>query len=317
MTTYRIIFTSDLHGSTLVFRKFLRALLMYEAHLGIIGGDITGKMLVPIIEKGGAYETILLGNVRRASNQDELKKMIIDIENSGFYHEIMSEDVYEEFRNNKVKLDELFKTKILERIANWVREAEDFVERYKKANIYMMPGNDDIKEIDEVISKSNHIINPNEKVIEITSDHEMVASAYSNITPWRCPRDLTEEELESRLEKIMSKVRNFNNLIFVSHVPPFNTKIDLAPKLTEDLKFEIKGGVIMMEHVGSSAVRKIIEKYQPLIGLHGHIHESRGFDKIGRTIVFNPGSEYGEGIFHGVLVTIEKDRIKGYMLLTG
>ena len=49
-----------------------------------------------------------------------------------------------------------------------------------------------------------------------------------------------------------------------------------------------------MIHAGSTAVRASIEKHQPLVGLHGHIHESKGFVTLGRTLCLNPGSEYGK-----------------------
>lgn len=314
---YRILFSSDIHGSTIVYRKFLSSLLKYKVHAGIIGGDLTGKMLVPVIKmEDGSYEAMILGNIKKVRTQKELESILNDIENLGFYYEVVERNGYLEMMNNVMFLDQLFKEKILERMRKWVVMAEDFIKEYK-IPIYIMPGNDDIIEIDEIIEQSEYVKNPNERIIQITEEHEMLASAYSNLTPWKCPRDVDDEVLEITLEKLMSNVKNINNLIFVSHVPPYNTNIDLAPALNEDLKYVTKGGTIVMTHVGSSAVRKIIEKYQPLVGLHGHIHESRGFDKIGRTMIFNPGSEYGEGILHGVLVAVEKDKIKGHMLISG
>ncbi|MEM1587396.1 MAG: metallophosphoesterase [Thermoproteota archaeon] len=317
MTIYRILFSSDLHGSSLVYKKYLNSLIKYKAHLGIIGGDITGKMLVPIIKVGDeSYEAMVLGNVKRARSQKELLNVSNDIESLGFYYEIVTKSEYEELSSNHDLLNQLFKEKMLERIKKWVALGEDFIKNYK-IPLYIMPGNDDIFEIDDILEHSEYIKNPNEKVIQITNDHEMMASAYSNITPWKCPRDLEEEKLQAILERMMNNVKDVNKLVFISHVPPYNTNIDLAPALTHDLKYVTKGGTVMMTHVGSSAVRRVIEKYQPLVGLHGHIHESRGFDKIGRTMVLNPGSEYGEGILHAVLVTIEEDKVKGYMLISG
>ena len=68
---------------------------------------------------------------------------------------------------------------------------------------------------------------------------------------------------------------------------------------------------------GSSAVRSAIEKHQPLLGLHGHIHESKGFVKIGRTFCVNPGSEYGEGILRGVIIDLEDGKVKNFLLTQG
>jgi hypothetical protein len=72
-----------------------------------------------------------------------------------------------------------------------------------------------------------------------------------------------------------------------------------------------------MISVGSKAVRAAIEKYQPLVGLHGHIHESRSAQKIGRTTCINPGSEYGEGILRGCLVTFAEGVIEGFQMTSG
>jgi len=65
------------------------------------------------------------------------------------------------------------------------------------------------------------------------------------------------------------------------------------------------------------AVREAIEKYKPLLGLHGHIHESRGVVNIGRTLCINPGSEYGEGIIRGAIVDLAKDKVLSYQLTSG
>ncbi len=314
---YRIMFSSDLHGNTLVFRKFLGSILNYKANIGIIGGDLTGKALVPIIERRGKiYEATFFGNKRVVKNQEELERLKNDIESSGLYFKVMSEEEYSNAVNDQRIRDELLREAIIERLRKWLDIAEEFVKKHK-IPLYIMPGNDDIYEVDKLFDEYEHVTNPNEKVIQVTEDHEMIAIGYSNITPWHCPRDLEEDRLEKLLEDLIRKVRNYSTTILVSHVPPYNTNIDLAPALTNDLRYVTKGGTIVMTHVGSTAVRKIIEKYQPLVGLHGHIHESKGFDKIGRTLVFNPGSEYVEGIYHGVLVVIEKNQVKGHVFVSG
>ena len=72
-----------------------------------------------------------------------------------------------------------------------------------------------------------------------------------------------------------------------------------------------------MEHVGSKAVREVIEEYQPMIGLHGHIHESYAKDKIGNTPVVNPGSEYGEGILRGFIIDFRDEGVENYYKVEG
>jgi Icc-related predicted phosphoesterase len=76
-------------------------------------------------------------------------------------------------------------------------------------------------------------------------------------------------------------------------------------------------GDIEMCAAGSTAVRRFIEKYQPLLGLHGHIHEGIGANYIGRTLCINPGSEYAQGILRGVIIVIDNEKIKNYQFVSG
>jgi Icc-related predicted phosphoesterase len=315
--TLKILFASDLHGSDLCYRKFLKAIQNYKADVAIIGGDLTGKALVPVIaKKDGSYVATLFGVEHRARDEKELARLIDRISAVGFYYKIVTIGEYEELSQNDSLLKEVFKELIVDRIKKWLDLAENVVKEHK-VQFLLMPGNDDIYEIDEIINKSEHVVNPAGKIIQINGVHEVVGCDHANITPWKCPRDIEDTALEAKLEEIMMNVKNKNTAILVAHAPPYGTKIDLAPALDKDLKYITKGGQAIFEHVGSKAVRKIIEKYQPLLGLHGHIHESKGYDKIGRTLIINPGSEYNEGILHVALVVISGDKIKGHMILTG
>jgi len=313
----KILFTTDLHGSDLCYKKFLRAIQNYKADVAIIGGDITGKALVPIIAKrDGTYVATLFGVEHRARNEKELTKLIERIAAVGFYYKIVTMEEYEELSRNESMLKEVFKELMLERVKKWLDLTENIV-KVRKIRFLLMPGNDDIYELDDVINKSEYVINPAGKIIQIDNSYEVVGCDHANMTPWKCPRDIEDELLEIKLEEIMVNVKNPATAILVSHAPPYGTKIDLAPALDKDLKYVTRGGQVVFEHVGSKAIRKIIEKYQPLLGLHGHIHESKGYDKIGRTLVINPGSEYNEGILHVAIVVISEDKIKGHMILTG
>jgi Icc-related predicted phosphoesterase len=317
MSTVKILFTADLHGSDLCYRKFLRAIQNYKADIAIIGGDITGKALVPIIAKrDGTYVTTLFGVEHVANDEKELPKLTDKIVAVGFYYKIMTKEEYEEFSQNESAQKKIFEELIVERVKRWVELAESFV-KTNKIKFLLMPGNDDIYEVDDVINKSEYVINPAGKIIQINNTHEVVGCDLANMTPWKCPRDVEDEVLEARLERVMTNIKNPNTTILVLHAPPYGTNIDLAPALDKDLRYVTKGGQLIFEHVGSKGIRKIIEKYQPLLGLHGHIHESKGYDKIGRTLVINPGSEYNEGILHLAIIVISEDKVKGYMILTG
>jgi len=146
----------------------------------------------------------------------------------------------------------------------------------------------------------------------------MISCGYSNMTPWNCPRDFPEEELNKKISEMTAQVEEMEKCIFNLHCPPFNTMLDQAPKLDKDLNPSVQpGGGLEMAPVGSTAVREAIQKHQPLLGLHGHIHESKGTFKIGRTLCMNPGSEYAERILRGLLLDIDGNRVKDFMFTSG
>jgi Icc-related predicted phosphoesterase len=176
----------------------------------------------------------------------------------------------------------------------------------------MAPGNDDHFEVDQIISDSKAIVNCNNKNVMV-GGHEMVTFSWANPTPWNTPREKTDEELEPMLEELVSLVNDKSNAIFNFHAPPYGFALDLAPELSKDLVQAADRKI----HVGSRAVAKMIEKYQPLIGLHGHIHESRGAQKVKRTLIINPGSEYSEGILKGAMIVLDKGKVKDYVFTSG
>jgi hypothetical protein len=209
---------------------------------------------------------------------------------------------------------------MIERLQDWVKMAEERL-RGTEIRMYVTGGNDDPVLIGSVLrGPFDHIINPEDSVVQLDEDHEMVSSGYSNMTPWKCPRDITEEELGAKIEVAVSQVKDFGNAIFNFHVPPKDSGLDTAPELDTSVdppKPVAKGGKVIMFGAGSKAVRDAIEKHQPLMGLHGHIHEASGVTHIGRTLCANPGSEYGEGILRGVIINLAKDRVASYQLTQG
>jgi Icc-related predicted phosphoesterase len=319
MADLRFFFTSDIHGSEICFKKFINAGKYYGVDAIILGGDIVGKIVVPIIARGdGTFIAEFLGEkkVVKESDQDGLEKLRWAIKNNGFYPYSIDEEEFDRIKNDDQKKAAIFEEAIIESLEGWVKIAE---ERLKGTSIkcFITPGNDDPFFIDEILSRSNIIVNPEGQCINLDREHEMISSGYANMTPWHCPRDVPEEELAAKLEKLCAMVHNMSSCIFNLHCPPYNTILDTAPMLDETLKAVTVGGVIMESNVGSTAVLDAIKRYQPLIGLHGHIHESRGDCKIGRTVCINPGSEYSQGILRGVLVHLAKNKIKNFVLTSG
>jgi Icc-related predicted phosphoesterase len=318
LTRTRLFFATDIHGSDRCFGKFLSAAKAYKANAIILGGDITGKMIVPIVkEKDGSYRVYLLGKEERPRNEQELKTVMATIKAVGYYPHVTDEAEVDEMTKNPKKVMEMFQRMMTDSVKTWVGQAE---ERLKSTGVrcFISAGNDDEHYIDHVLSSSNYVVYPEGQVIRLDDAHEMVSCGFTNMTPWKCPRDISEEELGEKIEAMMARVENKSNCIMNLHCPPFGTTIDMAPRLTEELKPVLEpGGGMEMVPVGSTSVRKAIETHQPLLGLHGHIHEAKGVAKIGRTLCINPGSEYTEGILKGFLVEFDEKGIRDYIFTSG
>ena len=313
----RIFFVSDLHGSEKCFRKFINAAKFYKADTLILGGDITGKVLVPIVQKNdGTFSVSLFGKettVTRESLGDH-QKMLRD---AGQYYFIATEAQMAELTADKTKVEKIFSECMLSVLSGWVSLANERL-RGTEVKCYISPGNDDRFEIDGVLKDDGPtVINPENRVVEI-GDYEMITLGFANPTPWKSPREVPDDELGEMIESLAGQLEDPSRSIFNLHVPPQGTEIDRAPAVDEEFRYVRQGvGAVKMVSAGSAAVRSSIEKHQPLVGLHGHIHESKGFVKIGRTLCLNPGSEYSDGILRGALLNLEGARVKEFLLTSG
>ncbi|WP_338604510.1 metallophosphoesterase [Sulfolobus tengchongensis] len=307
----KILFTTDLHGSETAFRKFLNAGLMTKADVLIIGGDLAGKSLIPIIDIGNGKFKV----EEKVIGREGLDEIIKKYKSSGIYYTIVDQRGLVELNENKKALDEEFKRVILERLQEWDKIAE---EKLKGTNlkVYTNLGNDDPLYMFDVISKSERLVKCEGEIVNING-YEMVTFGYVNPTPWNTPREMTEDQIYSNLKQMIEKVENPDRTIFNLHAPPYGTNLDNAPLLDKTLKPVVRNGEIVMTHVGSTAIRKLEEEFQPLLGIHGHIHESRAFDKIGKTVIINPGSEYGIGLLHATYIVLENNKVKTHQFIIG
>lgn len=318
VTTTRVFFATDVHGSERCFLKFINASKFYKAKILILGGDITGKMVMPIVrKKDGSWRSQMFGNEMVATSEEQTLKIEKEIRNSGYYPFRTTEAEMVELRSDKAKVDALFTRMMCETVTRWVEIARQRLTG-TGAVCYISPGNDDRLNIDQYLVSNEVVINPEMKVVHLTPRHEMISLGYTNQTPWHSPREVAEEKLEQMISSLAEQVNDMPNAIFNLHCPPAHTVIDQAPKLDVTLKPVISGGQIEMMGAGSNAVRDAIEKHQPVLGLHGHVHESKGVAKIGPTICLNPGSEYGEGILRGLIFELEEEGgLRNYMFTSG
>ena len=302
-----ILFATDMHGSEGVWRKFLNASSMLKANVAICGGDLTGKMIVPIIEKkDGKYAYYLMGK-NHLIDSSGLEKAVKDVRGIGYYPYLTNEKEFEEMRENRAKVDDVFSEVMNSTLKSWLDLIREKVP--SETQVIVCPGNDDRFPVDDVIRDHPDVINAEGKVIHIDESHEMISTGWANPSPWNTTREEDDETLEARLEKYISQLKDAESAIFNFHAPPYQTKLDEAPLLDDDLNPVIQGGRVIMVPVGSKAVRKTIEKYHPFLGLHGHIHEASGSIKIGKTYCVNPGSEYAEGILRAFLIEFKGNKI--------
>jgi uncharacterized protein len=313
----KIFFATDIHGSDRCFRKFLNAGKFYQVDTILLGGDITGKMIVPVVEEqSGRYYAQLFGR-KRVVNADGLAGLNKFIADAGFYPHPMTVEEISVLKQDPAGVSDLFSKLISQTMSQWIELAE---ERLAGTGIgcIIAPGNDDPFFIDDVLGSSTSVINPDQRVVELPGGFQMISVGYSNRTPWDSPRELDEDDLAALIDREAAKLPDPGRAIFNLHVPPKDTPIDQAVALDQEFRPVMRGGSPVITGVGSSAVRQAITRFQPMLSLHGHIHESRGEARIGRSLALNPGSEYSEGVLRGVIVTLsQKKGVRGYQLVAG
>jgi Icc-related predicted phosphoesterase len=308
----RIYIASDLHAAEKAWRKFVNAIKanVYKADVALLAGDLTGKAIVPIIERDGSYETELLGVHRKARNAERLAELQRDIADVGFYSFLTSSEEAQRLSGDEAGRDELLERLMVERVHEWMALATERLAE-SPVPLYLIPGNDDEFSIDDALNTPGYRpVNGDGRVVDIPGDLQLLSSGWSNNTPWATPREETEEQLFERLDALAQQVKDPRRAIFMIHVPPYDSGLDQAPLLDENLRPTISAGDVLRGPVGSTAVRQIIETYQPALSVHGHIHESGGERRIGDTLSINPGSEANHGILRGYLIDIGKKGVE-------
>ena len=311
----RLFFATDIHGSETCWRKFLNSATHYEADVIVLGGDMTGKALVPIVDLGGRWEATLSGVPRKLDSEDEVVEFEEAVKRRGYYPFRATPDELAELESDESKRDRLFHEHMLATVERWMALAD---ERLNGSDVrcYVCPGNDDQFEVDEIIAAAKRVELAEGRVMEF-GEYQMASTGWANRTPWETYREEDESQLAKRIENVVSRITAPpEKTIYAFHCPPHGSGLDDAPELTEDLT--PKHGSRALVSVGSTAVREWIEKGQPAVSLHGHIHEARGTARIGQTLSINPGSSYEEGQLLGALVDLDGGkRVKRFLLTSG
>jgi len=311
----KIFFATDIHGSEVCWRKFLNSAAFYKADLVVLGGDVTGKAMVPITAYNGYWQVTVRGETMRLETKAELDEVMTKIRNSGFYPAIVSQEELTHLGENEGAVDQRFSQEMISSLDRWLDMADGKL-RGGDIPCILNGGNDDIFEIDNVIESSPCVSFGEGKLLDLDG-FSLVSMGWTNPTPWDTYREAPEAELAAKIEAVAGLVPDMGRAIFNFHAPPYGTGLDEAPALDENLR-PMHGGVVM-KPVGSVAVRDAILKHQPLLSVHGHIHESRAVKKMNRTLAINPGSVYGDGILQGAVIDLDvkKAKVSRYLLVNG
>jgi Icc-related predicted phosphoesterase len=316
----RIFLAVDIHGSEITFRKFLGAAKFYDVDALMMGGDLTAKTITPIVkQRDGTYTTRLSGQLRENLTEAQLGPIEQDIANSGPYPVRLTQEEYDALRDSPKKVEDLFTERMIDEIHRWTEMAEKHLAPLD-IPLYWIGGNDDKAEALAQAMSTPHVHYVDERVVRFDEHHELLGFGWTNPSPWKTPRELEEDELARRLNPLLNKVEDPEHAIYLMHVPPYETGLDIAPKLdaTKDPPRPVtQGGQQILIPVGSTAVRQAIEEHQPLLGLHGHIHETKNAAKIKRSVLVDPGSEYTSGTLRGVIINLERNRVLSYQFTSG
>ena len=312
----RLFFATDIHGSDTCWRKFLNSGKHYDADVIVLGGDMTGKALIPVVDGGGVrWYATLLENRHDLNGEEEVQEFEDAVTRRGYYPFRTTPDELRGLQGDEERTTELFHKLMLGRVASWTALAD---ERLAGSGLrcFVCPGNDDQFEVDEILARAKHVEPCEGRVVEMDG-FQLASTGWSNRTPWDTYREEDEPELGKRIESVVSGVTTpAERTIFSFHCPPYGSGLDEAPELTEDMRLKHAGRAPVP--LGSTAVREAIEKHQPALSLHGHIHESRGNARIGRTLCINPGSAYEQGDLLGAVVDLEGGKkVKRFVLTSG
>jgi uncharacterized protein len=316
MAKTRIYFVSDLHGSSVCFRKFINATRVYEPDVLILGGDVAGKAIQSIVRApNGHWNCRFVGtdyDVVDGPDLVALEKLIAD---HGYYS-YRADPGELEAMEARGELDALFLQLMRARLTEWLDLADSRL-RPLGIPLYFMLGNDDPEDLGALLDTAPWGTHDEGKVVWLDDEHEMISVGYSNVTPWHTYREQNETQLRASIDAMVPALQHPERAVFNLHAPPYGTQLDEAPLLDANLVVQASLGQVQMVAVGSTAVLDAEKAYQPMLGLHGHIHESSGIRRVGRTVVVNPGSDYSTGALNGALITLDGEKVKAQQLVRG
>jgi len=310
----KIFFATDIHGSEICWRKFLNAAAFYKCDMLVLGGDVTGKVMVPILAYQGYWELTYGGERIRLETRAELDNMQRKIRDRGSYPTVLAPDELDALKTEDL-VDRRFTMEMTRGLDRWLDMADSKL-RNGQTPCILNGGNDDVWEIDDIIENAPVSTFAEGKVLDLGGFY-LASMGWTNPTPWNTFREAPEDVLAGKIDALVAKTPDMGRTIFNFHAPPYGSGLDEAPALDDTMR-PIHGGAVM-KPVGSTAVRDANQKYQPALSVHGHIHESRGIWKPGRTLAMNPGSSYNDGVLQGAVIELneKKGKVVRHLLVNG
>src|ERR1044072_5562822 len=188
-----VFFSSDIHGSERCWLKFVNAAKVYGATTLIMGGDLSGKAILPIVRRDrDHYQTTFMGQITNFQARD-----LPDAERrarfNGLYPYICESSELARLTEDSGYVGQVFRSVISEQLARWLAIARERLEP-EGVECYVMPGNDDEFFIDEVLANDPYVVNPDMKIVRV-GRYQMLSCSWTPTTPWDSPRECTEEAL--------------------------------------------------------------------------------------------------------------------------
>jgi len=311
----RVVFATDLHGSERCFKKWINSARVFEADCLVMGGDITGKAIVPMVETADGWRAEVSGNTRVARDDDELRDLRDLIRAGGRYDVQVTQKELDRLGRDKELQSRLFRDAMVRSLRTWFEIAEDRLPATGTPAFFML-GNDDDEAVLAEAGSSEVLRYSEDGVCELPGGHPMVSFGFSNPTPWKTPRELDEDGMAAGIRRATAQLEDSTRAIYNFHCPPRDTPLDQAAVLDDELRPKQSGAGSLLGSVGSSAVREAIECDQPLLGLHGHVHECAAVQRLGSTLCVNAGSEYQDGVLKAAILDLEEDKVRQWQLIS-
>ena len=190
----RLFYATDVHGSERTYRKFINGAKFYKVDHLVMGGDIMGKFLIPIVDEGGGhYRVTLEETLHHLDGESEVAEFKDRIETLGFYHVTVTEDELRAMQADQSRVDAAFRSEAHARLARWIALADERLSG-TAVHCYVTGGNDDPQHLMDVLeeAQSEHVVACEERIVLLEETFPMANCGWSNPTPWQTPRETDE-----------------------------------------------------------------------------------------------------------------------------